>query len=127
MQSNRSLDFGRVPHDPHGFLTAIYGLALVGIELSLNLLLCCIVVFLAGQEDPVAVFADGSNRERRSYDPQLTFRHVQSLAQRVGAGVGPVDFKRHHYRSAQQLLAPVIRAEKGSAILRKRSRAWGRI
>src|ERR1700685_1551183 len=72
---HRLLAFRRLANDPQGILTAIRRLALVGIELCLN-----IAVF----ELSVAPF---THTERRFlfYDPKFSFRHDCSLAQMAGS------------------------------------------
>ena len=73
---NSLLVFGRFAHYPQGVLTAVYRLALVGIELRLNV--GCIRK--AGLELSVAPFADADGRRAWFYDPQLALLHDCSLA-----------------------------------------------
>ena len=62
-------------HDPQRVLAAVHPFAFVGIELCLD-----IGVF----ELSVAPLADADSRRGLLYNPQLAFRHVQSLAHREG-------------------------------------------
>ena len=56
-------------------MAAIYRLALVGVELGLNIL-----AFKLG----IAIFAHADGRKGLFYDPQFSLGHVQSLAHREG-------------------------------------------
>jgi hypothetical protein len=68
--------FGGFSHDPQGVLAAVYGLALVGFELSLNMIL----------ELRVAALADSQNRNTvfSFYDPESARLHGFSLAHSSG-------------------------------------------
>lgn len=68
----RLLAFRGFAHDPQSVLAAVYRLALVGIELRLNVGII---------ELSIASFADA---KARFDDPQFALRHVQSLAHREG-------------------------------------------
>ncbi len=70
----RLLVFRRLSHDPQGILAAVHRLALVGIELCLN-----VGIF----ELSVAALTDTDGRRGLLYDPQLALGHVQSLAYRA--------------------------------------------
>ncbi len=68
--------------DPQGILTAVHRLALVGIELCLNV---GFEIRKAGLELGVAAFAYADGRWRGLlYDPQFALRHDCSLAHLVG-------------------------------------------
>jgi hypothetical protein len=69
------LSVRRFAHDPQSVLAAIYRLALVGIELCLN-----IGVFKLS----IAALTYADSRRGLLYDPQLALGHVQSLAHREG-------------------------------------------
>jgi hypothetical protein len=67
--------FGRFAHDPQSILAAVYGLALVGIELGLH---------IGTRELGIATFAHTDGREVSLYDSQIALRHDCSLAHLVG-------------------------------------------
>lgn len=81
---NRLLVFRGLAHDPQGVLTAVYGLALVGIERGSNFPLRFIQRWLAGFELRIASFADTEGREAALYQSESTVCHVQSLAHPAG-------------------------------------------
>lgn len=65
------LAFRRLVYDPQSVLAAIHRLALVGIELCLNIGIL---------ELSVAALTHADGRRGLLYDPQLALGHVQSLA-----------------------------------------------
>jgi hypothetical protein len=67
--------FGRFAYDPQSILATVYGLALVGVKLSLN-----VIAFESG----VTSFADAKSRGTLFHDPQLALWHDSSLAQWEG-------------------------------------------
>ena len=68
----RLLAFGGFAHDPQGILAAVQRLALVGVELCLNVGIL---------ELGIAPFADA---KPLFHDPQFALRHDFSLAHREG-------------------------------------------
>jgi hypothetical protein len=72
---NKLLFFRRLAHDPQSILTAVYRLALVGIELCLNIGIL---------ELSVAPFAYADGWMALLYDPQFALLHDCSLAHSVG-------------------------------------------
>lgn len=69
------LAFRGLPHDAQRILAAINGLALVGIELRLNISIL---------ELSVAPFTDADSRRAFLYDPQFALLHDCSLAHQAG-------------------------------------------
>jgi hypothetical protein len=76
----RLLAFGRFAHDPQGILAAIYRLALVCIELRLDLLSRVIKILIARQKGLVAVLASACHWVAESNDAEATLWHGYSLA-----------------------------------------------
>ena len=72
---SRLLVLGRFAHDPQRVLTAVYRLALVGIELCLNIRIL---------ELSVAPLAYADGRRGLFYDPQFALLHDCSLAHHAG-------------------------------------------
>jgi hypothetical protein len=73
--SKQLLAFRSFAHDPQGILAAVYGLALMGIELGLNIGIL---------ELSVAPFAYADGRRTLLHDPQFACRHDCSLAHLAG-------------------------------------------
>ncbi len=71
----RLLPFRSFAHDPQCVLTAVYRLALVGVELGLNILALKL---------GTTPFADTEGRRGLLYDPQFALLHDCSLAQGRG-------------------------------------------
>ncbi|MGA3088637.1 MAG: hypothetical protein ABSD75_08500 [Terriglobales bacterium] len=71
----RLLIFGRFTHDPQSVLATVYGLALVGVELGLNVL---------ALELGIAPLTDAKGRRVRLYESQFALCHDPSLAHVAG-------------------------------------------
>ena len=75
MIMRKLLVFRSFVHDSQRILTAVHRLALVGIELRLNISIL---------ELSIAALAHADGRSSLFHNPQLALRHVQSLAHLAG-------------------------------------------
>ena len=80
----RLLVLGCFAHDPQRILTAVYGVALVGIKRSADFVLRLILGGFAGFELSIAAFADADGRGVSLYESEFALLHDCSLAHRAG-------------------------------------------
>jgi hypothetical protein len=74
-------------HDSQGVLTAVHRLALVGNECRSDFLLRVSLRRLTGLELGITTFADADGWKGALYEPELAFRHLQSLAAGGGSAI----------------------------------------
>ena len=80
----RLFAFRRFAHDPQGVLTAVYGLALMGIELCSHFGFRIIFCWLMRLKLKIAVFTDADGNWSTFYDPKVALLHDCSLAHLAG-------------------------------------------
>jgi hypothetical protein len=81
---NRLLVLRCLTHDPQSILTAIYRLALVGIELRSHFGFRIIFRGLTGLKLKIATFTDADGNWSTFYEPQVALLHNCSLAHLLG-------------------------------------------